>query len=81
MATAYVNADGQLLLPDSVRATLGVQEGGRVEIVEYEPGEFAIVAGGQDASSLKGVLRQPGVYFSLEDIEAALSGPAAEPFK
>lgn len=81
MATAYINAEGQLALPNSVRVALGVPGGGRVEIVEYEPGEFAIVAAGQDANRLKGILYQPGMCFSLEEIEAAISGSAVEAAK
>lgn len=81
MATAYINAEGQLQLPDSVRAALGVPNGGRVEIVEYEPGEFAIVAAGQDASKLKGALYRPGVRLSLKQIEEAIAASAVEAAK
>ena len=44
MATATVNAKGQITIPVQVRATLGLRPGDEIEFVDLKKGQFAIVA-------------------------------------
>lgn len=44
MATATVNAKGQITIPVQVRATLGLQPRDEIEFVDLENGQLTIVA-------------------------------------
>ena len=44
MATATMTSKGQVTIPKPVRAALGIDSGDRIEFVETEKGQFAIVA-------------------------------------
>ena len=43
MATATVTSKGQITIPVRVREALGLDAGDRVEFVEFEKGQFAII--------------------------------------
>lgn len=55
MATATVTSKGQITIPAQVRAKLGLGVGDRVEFVEIENGQFAIMAATQSIQALKGL--------------------------
>jgi AbrB family looped-hinge helix DNA binding protein len=42
MATATVNAKGQVTIPVQVRATLGLRPGDEIEFFDLENGQFAV---------------------------------------
>jgi len=44
LAAATVTSKGQITIPAQVRTALGVDAGDRIEFVEVEKGQFAIVA-------------------------------------
>ena len=55
MATATVTSKGQITIPVQVRSALGVDAGDRIEFVEIEKGQFAIVAATRSVHELKGL--------------------------
>ena len=73
MATATLTSKGQVTIPASVRATLGLDTGSRIEFVETQTGQFAIVAATSPVKALKGMLRKPAKPVSLEDMQVAIA--------
>ena len=61
MATATVNAKGQITIPVQVRAALGLQPGDEIEFIDLRNGQFAIVAATCSVKRLKGLIRKPKV--------------------
>ncbi|MND99197.1 putative regulator PrlF [compost metagenome] len=59
MATATVNAKGQITIPVQVRATLGLRPGDEIEFVDLKNGQFDIVAATYPVERLKGMIRKP----------------------
>jgi antitoxin PrlF len=79
MTTATITSKGQITLPLSIRKTLGLEAGDRVEFVEAAPGEFIIKAATQDVRALKGIVRKPRRPVSIEDMNAAIRRRASKP--
>jgi antitoxin PrlF len=79
MTSATVTSKGQITLPLSIRKTLGLEAGDRVEFVETAPGEFIIKAATQDVRALKGAVRKPRQPVSIEDMNAAIRRRASKP--
>ena len=77
MATAIVRSKGQITIPASVRAALGLAAGDRVEFVELEHGGFTIVSAAQPVQRLKGMISKPGQAVSIDDMNAAIAGCGA----
>lgn len=73
MATATLTSKGQVTIPAAVRTALGLDTGSRIEFVELETGQFAIVAATSPVQALKGVLRKPAKPVTLEDMERAIA--------
>lgn len=73
MATASVTSKGQITIPASVRAALGLETGSRVEFVEIEKGKFAIVAATNSVQALKGIFRKPLSPVSIEEMNSAIA--------
>lgn len=68
MATAYVSPDGSVIIPESIRAALGLENGGRVEFVPIMEGQVSLVAANLSPSVLKGFLPRPDVDCSVEEM-------------
>jgi AbrB family looped-hinge helix DNA binding protein len=68
MATATVNAKGQITIPAQVRAILALRPGDEIEFVDLENGQFAIVAVNYAVKRLKGLIRKPEVIVSIDDM-------------
>ncbi|MBS0308339.1 MAG: AbrB/MazE/SpoVT family DNA-binding domain-containing protein [Proteobacteria bacterium] len=73
MATATLTSKGQVTIPASVRAALGLDTGSRIEFVETGSGQFSIVAATSPVQALKGVLRKPNQPVTLEDMDSAIA--------
>ena len=73
MSSATVTSKGQITIPASVRTALGLDTGSRVEFVETENGNFAIVPMTSPVASLKGMLRKPVKPVSIEDMNLAIA--------
>ena len=77
MATATITSKGQVTIPASVRAALGLSAGSRIEFVETEKGQYAIVAATEPVQSLKGMLRKPASPVSVEKMNDAIAEQGA----
>jgi len=77
MATTTVNSKGQITIPAQVRASLGLQTGDRIDFVEIENGQFAIVAATQSVKRLKGIIRKPQNFINIEDMNMAVAAQGA----
>lgn len=73
MATATVNAKGQITIPVRVRSALGLRPGDEVEFVELENGQFAIVAATYSVKRLKSMIRKPKVNVSIDEMNAVFA--------
>ena len=77
MAAATLTSKGQVTIPVSVRAALGVVAGDRVEFIQTEPGCFAVVAATRPVTALKGLVRRPKKPVSLGDMNVAIAAHGA----
>ncbi|MEH6459549.1 AbrB/MazE/SpoVT family DNA-binding domain-containing protein [Chitinimonas sp. JJ19] len=73
MATATLTTKGQVTIPAAVRGALGLHAGDRVDFVELEKGQFAIVAATKSVGDLKGLLNKPTKPVSIEDMNEAIA--------
>lgn len=78
MATATLTSKGQVTIPASVRAALGLDAGSRIEFVEIDQGRFAIIPVTATMQELKGVLRKPARHVTIEDMNEAIASEAAK---
>jgi AbrB family looped-hinge helix DNA binding protein len=78
MATATVTSKGQITIPAQVRAALGLETGDRVEFVELENGQFAVMAAAHSVQSLKGLIRKPASPVSIDDMNVAIAQQGAK---
>lgn len=77
MATATLTSKGQVTIPVQVRTSLGLDAGDRIEFVELEKGKYAIMAATHSAKDLKGMIRNPAIAVSIEDMNAAITAHGA----
>lgn len=73
MTTATITSKGQITIPASVRTALGLQTGDRVEFVQVDHGQFAIIAATLPVTSLKGLIRKPKQSVSIEQMNAVIA--------
>ncbi|MFP5418923.1 MAG: AbrB/MazE/SpoVT family DNA-binding domain-containing protein [Gammaproteobacteria bacterium] len=78
MATATLTSKGQITIPATVRATLGVEAGDRVEFVQIEPGRFELVAATQTVTALKGLVRKPVAPVTIAAMSDAIATRGAK---
>ncbi len=78
MTTATVTSKGQITIPSSVRAALGIDAGSRIEFVEIEKGKFSIVAATNPVQALKGMLRKPEKPVSIKKMNQAIAAQGAK---
>jgi len=73
VATATLTSKGQITVPKSVRNALGLDSGDRVEFVETERGQFAIIAATRSIQELNGKYRgRRNKPVSIEEMNAAI---------
>lgn len=77
MTAATVTSKGQITIPATVRAALGVETGDRLEFVEVSKGRFEIVAATQSVKALKGLIPRPATPVTVDAMSAAIAGRAA----
>ena len=79
MAAATITSKGQITIPVRVRAALGVEAGDRVEFVEVEKGQFAIIAATRSVRELNGMFRgKRSGRVSIEEMNSAIARRAAK---
>lgn len=78
MATATVTSKGQITIPSRVRSALGLDAGDRVEFVEVEKGQFAMVAATRSVRELKGMFQgKRSKPVSIDEMNAAIAKRAS----
>jgi antitoxin PrlF len=78
LTAARITSKGQVTIPVRVRAALGVDAGDRIEFVEVEKGQFAIVAAVRSVQELKGLFRgKRAKPVSIEEMNAAIARRAS----
>ena len=78
MTTATLTSKGQITIPATVRAALGIDTGDRVEFIELENGRFGLVAATQSVKALKGLIRAPAKPVSIAAMNAAIAARGAK---
>lgn len=79
MAAATITSKGQITIPVRVRAALGVEPGDRLEFVELQKGQFAIVAATRSLKEIKGMFRgRRSKPVSIEEMNSAIARRASE---
>jgi AbrB family looped-hinge helix DNA binding protein len=67
-----------ITIPSKVRSALGVLPGDRIEFIETEKGQFAIVAATRSVKELKGILRSKrSKPVSIKEMNVAIARGAA----
>jgi antitoxin PrlF len=78
LATATVTSKGQITIPAQVRTALGVDAGDRIEFVEVEKGQFAIMAATRSVQELKGLFQgKRSKPVSIAEMNAAIARRAS----
>ncbi len=73
MAAATLTPKGQITIPASVRAELGLDAGSRVEFVKIAEGRYAMVPATLPVQTLKGMFRKRGVAPTLDQMNRAIA--------
>ena len=78
MPAATITSKGQITIPAKVRTVLGVRSGDRLEFIETEKGQFAIIPATGSVRELKGLLRSRRTKpVSLEEMDRVIAKGAA----
>jgi antitoxin PrlF len=73
-----MTSKGQVTIPKPVRTALGIDSGDRIEFVEVEKGEFAIIAATSSIQELNGKYRgRRNEPVSIDEMNAAIRKRAA----
>jgi len=73
-----MTSKGQVTIPRPVRAALGLDSGDRIEFVEVEKGQFAIIAATRSVQELKGLFRgKRSKPVSIDEMNAAIARRAS----
>ncbi len=79
MATATITSKGQITIPVRVRAALGVDSGDRIEFVELEKGQFAIIPATRSLQELNGLFKgRRKTAATIDEMDEAIAKGAAE---
>ncbi|MFC5379422.1 AbrB/MazE/SpoVT family DNA-binding domain-containing protein [Aquipuribacter nitratireducens] len=79
MVAATVTSKGQITIPASVRAALGLRAGSRVEFVPTSEGTYELVSVAGSVRSLRGAVPTPVRAVSLAEMDRAVAdGMAGE---
>jgi AbrB family looped-hinge helix DNA binding protein len=79
MAAATLTSKGQITIPIQVRDALGLEAGDRVEFVETEKGQFAIILADRSVQELNGMFEgRRKKLVSIEEMNAAIARRASE---
>lgn len=72
MASATLNANGQISIPPEILRALGVKVGDRVEFVQLEAGEFLLLAANRSVTELKGMFGKAPKVVSINEMNRAV---------
>jgi antitoxin PrlF len=78
MPSATITSKGRVTIPASVRSTLGVSVGDRIDFVmNDDTGHYEVIPATCSVRSLKGILKRPAKPVSIEDMNAAIAESGA----
>lgn len=72
MPTATMTSKGQITIPASVRASLGVEAGDRLDFIQVEPGRFELIAATKSVTALKGMIRKPATAITVKTMNEVI---------
>ncbi|PRC91598.1 Transcriptional regulator, AbrB family [Solimicrobium silvestre] len=78
MTTATMTTKGQITIPAPIRAALGLEAGSRIEFIEIQKGQFAIIPATSPVLALKGMLHMPEKPITIEAMNQAIAAQAAK---
>lgn len=78
MTTAILSTKGQITIPAPIRLALGIEAGDRVEFIETEPGQYALIAATLPVTALKGLVSKPRKPVSLEAMNEAIADQGSQ---
>lgn len=80
MATATLTSKGQITIPASVRAALGVESGDRLEFIEIASGRYEVTPATRSVTALKGMFGKTARSVSVDEMNAEIArhGAAAK---
>lgn len=79
MPSATITSKGQVTIPVRVRTALGVDAGDRIEFVELEKGQFAIIPATRPLEELNGLFKgRRKTPATIEEMDEAIARGAAE---
>jgi len=78
MATSTITSKGQITIPATVRAALGISTGDRVEFVQVESGRFELLAATLPVSAIKGMVKKPSKPVTIEEMNEAIASNGAK---
>ena len=78
MPSSTVTSKGQITIPKQVRTALGIDAVDRVEFVETDKGQFAMIAATRSVRELKGRFRgKRSKPVSIEEMNSAIAKRAS----
>ena len=78
MAVAKLTSKGQLVIPQSIRQHLHLQQGDSVDFIIQDDGEVVVRPATRDVRDLKNILPKPKKAVSLEEMDRAVREGAAK---
>ena len=78
MATAIITTKGRVTIPVSVRASLGVGAGDKLEFIQLENGHFELVAATLPVTAIKGMIKKPSKPVTIEEVNEAIAQSGAD---
>lgn len=78
MTTATITSKGQVTIPVSVRASLGVGTGDKLEFIRLENGHFELVAATLPVTAIKGMIKKPSKAVTIEEMNEAIALSGAD---
>lgn len=78
MPSSTVTSKGQVTIPAEVRRALGLTSGSRLDFVPTDEGTYELVPATGTVLSLKGIVVPPAVPVTLEQMDEAIAGAAAD---
>ena len=77
MKTATMTSKGQITIPLEIRSKLGLDKGDKVDFVDLENNQFAIIPATEDVTKLKGLVKKPRSPVTIEEMNAAIAKRAS----
>ena len=77
MKTATITSKGQITIPLAIRNKLGLDKGDKVDFVDLENNQFAIIPATEDVTKLKGLVKKPRSPVTIEEMNATIAKRAS----